>query len=183
METILPTSFDTNIKLDNSSIDFEYKSLSELHSKNEKMKYENRLNDDTNNDINQSDIENAEEKCENSKSCIPIQNLSLCVPDIHFSITKKVLTKVFQKLNLGQIHKIDMLEKTNTNLKTRKQDKYKKGFIYNKIAFIHFKHWIDNERTRDVQKTLMKEEYFNVVYKMEENKMYFFKCLINKKSQ
>ena len=187
METILPTSFDTNIKLDNGSIDFEYKSRSGLHSKNKKIK----SNDDgTNNeitcDIEKEIVENAEKKCQNDKNITPIQNLSLCIPDIHFSVTKKVLNKVFQKLNLGQIDKIDMLEKVKGKPKKNShhdKEKNKKKCIYNKIAFIHFKSWIDNERTRGIQDTLMKEEHFNVVYKMEENKMYFFKCLINKKSQ
>lgn len=98
------------------------------------------------------------------------ETISICIPDVHNSVTVKLIRKSFEKLNFGIIKNIQLIEKKGC------QDKY------NKMAFIHFKAWFVNDRNKDVKQKLIDGQHINVVYRMNNNNMYFWKCLLNKKS-
>lgn len=106
----------------------------------------------------------------NNKKSEKNEKISICIPDVHSSVTIKLIRKSFDKLNFGIIKNIQLIEKKGY------QDKY------NKIAFIHFKAWFDNDRNKEVRQKLINGQHINVVYRMNNNNMYFWKCLLNKKS-
>ena len=74
---------------------------------------------------------------------------SLCIPRLAVGKKDDILSirSVFEKLKLGKIHHIDIIERKND-----------KGEAF-KRAFIHFERWNDNEETKIMQMLI----YYNLI--------------------
>tara|TARA_A100001015_G_scaffold73075_1_gene81058 strand:- start:7228 stop:7509 length:282 start_codon:yes stop_codon:yes gene_type:complete len=73
---------------------------------------------------------------------------TICIPCVAKSIRQEYIFQVFNKLKLGSIKKIDVV---NT----------KKGF---KKVFISFKEWFSNERELSIKKKILNNEILYVEY-------------------
>ena len=80
-------------------------------------------------------------------------NPSLCIPRVFNNVDEKNIREVFEKLSLGQIKRIDILEKRNE----------KESF---KRVFIHFNKWFNNEQANEVKRRLACGKDFKIVYDM-----------------
>ena len=78
-------------------------------------------------------------------------SMSLCIPRVFNNITEAKVYNVFNKLNIGQIHSINMIERTN-----------KKGKIV-KCVFINFDYWYLNERSQ-MRNQLLSGKEIKIVY-------------------
>ena len=90
--------------------------------------------------------------------------LTLCIPHVKYTITKKEIMNTLCKLDLGKIDRIDMIDK-----KTVQGDSYKK-------VFLHFKYWNDNEDTNEIKERLSQGKDIKVVYDFP----WFWKISANK---
>ena len=77
--------------------------------------------------------------------------MSLCIPRVFNNITEAKVYNVFNKLNIGKIHSINMIERTN-----------KKGKMV-KCVFINFYYWYLNERSQ-MRNQLLSGKEIKVVY-------------------
>jgi len=77
--------------------------------------------------------------------------MSLCIPRVFNNITEAKIYNVFNKLNIGKIHSINMIERTN-----------KKGKMV-KCVFINFDYWYLNERSQ-MRNQLLSGKEIKVVY-------------------
>jgi len=79
-------------------------------------------------------------------------SISLCIPRVFNNITEAKIYNVFNKLNIGKIHSINMIERTN-----------KKGKIV-KCVFINFDYWYLNERSQHMRNQLLSDKEIKIVY-------------------
>lgn len=79
-------------------------------------------------------------------------SMSLCIPRVFNNITEAKVYDVFNKLNIGQIHSINMIERTN-----------KKGKIV-KCVFINFDYWYLNGQQSQMRNQLLSGKEIKVVY-------------------
>jgi hypothetical protein len=77
--------------------------------------------------------------------------ISLCIPRVFNNITEAKVYNVFNKLNIGKIHSINMIERTN-----------KKGKMV-KCVFINFDYWYLNERSQ-MRNQLLSGKEIQIVY-------------------
>jgi len=77
--------------------------------------------------------------------------MSLCIPRVFNNITEAKVYNVFNKLNIGKIHSINMIERTN-----------KKGKMV-KCVFINFDYWYLNERSQ-MRNQLLSGKEIKIVY-------------------
>jgi hypothetical protein len=69
----------------------------------------------------------------------PAEIKTLCIPRILSNVTKEYITNVFNNLNLGKIHRIDIIRNKNS---------------CNKV-FIHFSKWNNNDNADIVKNRLL----------------------------
>ena len=79
-------------------------------------------------------------------------SISLCIPRVFNNITEAKIRDVFNKLNIGQIHSINMIERTN-----------KKGKIV-KCVFINFDYWYLNGQQSQMRNQLLSGKEIKIVY-------------------
>ena len=87
----------------------------------------------------------------------PNQKMSLCIPRILSNITKEYIHDIFNKLNIGTIHRIDIVR--NKNLSNK--------------AFIHFSKWNNGENADIVKERLLLDKDIKIVY----NNPWFWKIV------
>jgi len=81
-------------------------------------------------------------------SCINI----LCIPRINSNICETTIYKVFERLNIGIIERIDIVKKKN-----------KKGELFN-CAFIHLNKWNNTENSKIACERLSKGKEIKIIY-------------------
>jgi hypothetical protein len=91
-------------------------------------------------------------------------NPSLCIPRINNNINEDKIRQVFNKLELGLIHRIDIIVK-----------KTEKGEL-NKRVYIHFNNWFDNECANSIKNKIISGEEIKIVYDFP----WFWKVSANK---
>lgn len=79
-------------------------------------------------------------------------NPSICVPRVFPNITWKRVKEVFEELGLGEVERVDMVNKTND-----KGEKFKR-------VFVHFKRWNKNKTAQSVKEKLLSGDSVKVVY-------------------
>lgn len=89
------------------------------------------------------------------------ENPSICIPRVETEISRFELISIFNKLQIGNIRRIDII-----------QSKITKHF---KI-FVHFDYWYDNERSTTYRELLNDGGNFKVVYEFPR----YFKCFKSK---
>ena len=89
---------------------------------------------------------------------------SLCIPRVFNNIDEKKIRYVFEKLSLGKIKRIDILERRNE----------KESF---KRVFIHFDKWFNNEQANEVKNRLASGKDIKIVYDMP----WYWKVSLSKK--
>ena len=94
-------------------------------------------------------------------------NPSLCIPRILENINHKYVRDIFDKLKLGNIKCIDIIERKN-----------QKGELYKRV-FIHFHNWYTHENAVNIKARLMSGQNIKIVY----NNPWFWKVSINKWSK
>jgi len=87
----------------------------------------------------------------------PNQKMSLCIPRILSNITKEYIHDIFNKLNIGTIHRIDIVR--NKNLSNK--------------AFIHFSKWNNGENADIIKERLLLDKDIKIVY----NNPWFWKIV------
>ena len=93
--------------------------------------------------------------------------LSLCIPRLTGEIKETFIRHVFNKLNLGQIGRIDLIVKRN-----------EKNEIY-KTAFIHYNNWNINDNTIYIKNRLQNNQDIKIVY----DDPWYWKVSLNKFSK
>jgi hypothetical protein len=81
-----------------------------------------------------------------------ISHPSLCIPRVFDNINESLIRKIFNKINLGVINKIDIIEKKNKN-----------GELHKRV-FIHFKYWFNNTDANDAKERLLLGKDIKIVY-------------------
>ena len=76
----------------------------------------------------------------------------LCIPRVYQNIDEKKIFKIFKELNIGDIHKIDIVSKTT-----------QKGEKYNRI-FIHINHWFSSENANITRERLLNGKEIKIIY-------------------
>ncbi len=89
---------------------------------------------------------------------------SLCIPRVNNSIDISQIRRVFEKIRLGKIDRIDVIERRNAS-----------GEIY-KRAFIHFKKWNPSEDAQNTRNRLLSGKDIKIVY----DNPWFWKVSANK---
>ena len=79
-------------------------------------------------------------------------NPSMCIPRVSHNIQERDIRKVFESLNLGQVGRIDVI-----NRRTDKGENFKR-------VFIHFKHWYNNVDANFARQRLIDGKDIKVVY-------------------
>lgn len=77
---------------------------------------------------------------------------TLCIPRVFANISEKRIRGVFNALNMGEIERVDMINKTT-----------EKGEKFNRV-FIHFRRWYNTENAIAAQKRLAEGKEIKVVY-------------------
>lgn len=72
-----------------------------------------------------------------------MQNISLYIPHVFSNYTRGDVAYQFERLDIGTIDRIDFISKIGSN-----------NVPYN-TAYIHFKHWNDNEAARNLQERVL----------------------------
>ena len=91
---------------------------------------------------------------------------SLCIPRVFQNITRERIIGVFSELNLGEIHHIDMIRKTN-----------EKGESFNRV-FVHFRRWGTSENAVRARQRILSGKEIKIIYdepwfwKVSENKVH-----------
>ena len=94
------------------------------------------------------------------------ENPSLCIPRILENVNHKYIRDIFEKLKLGNINRIDIIER-----KTERGSNYKR-------VFIHFHNWYTNETATSVKERLFSGKDIKIVH----NNPWFWKVSMNKYS-
>ena len=89
---------------------------------------------------------------------------SLCIPRVFNNIDQSRIRQVFDKLGLGKIHHIDLIERKN-----------EKGEPY-KRAYVHFEKWYWNEDAQAARRKLITGKEIKIVY----DNPWFWKVSANK---
>ena len=89
---------------------------------------------------------------------------SLCIPRVFSNIDEKRIRDVFEKLDLGKIHHIDILDRKN-----------EKGETFKRI-FIHFEKWYWNSNAQEARRRLLSGKDIKIVY----DNPWFWKVSANK---
>jgi hypothetical protein len=79
-------------------------------------------------------------------------NPSICIPRVFPNIDWKRVKNVFEELGMGEVERVDMVNKVND-----KGEKFKR-------VFVHFKKWNDDPTTRQVKSKLLSGDSVKVVY-------------------
>ena len=82
--------------------------------------------------------------------------LSICIPKLYRNVTKNTVKSILDNHNFGTIKKIDVVLSGK-----------------NKIAFVHYSSWNNNEKSIKVKNILENGEDFKVMYNMP----WFWKCV------
>jgi len=83
---------------------------------------------------------------------------SLCIPRMlinidEINIDEKYIANIFSKLNIGEIHKVDIMNKPNC-----------KGEEKTKRVFVHFKRWFDNDNANHARDRLLNGKEIKIIY-------------------
>lgn len=129
----------------------------------------NNNNDSNNNDSNNRNSNNNDNNNNDNNNIIDLNHLaenqpSMCIPRVFDNVDEKQIRDVFQKLDLGKIDHIDVIER-----RTEKGDKYKR-------VFIHFTKWNLNEDACAARQRLVEGKDIKVVY----NNPWFWKISANR---
>jgi hypothetical protein len=79
-------------------------------------------------------------------------SISLCIPRVFNNITEAKIRDVFNKINVGNIYSIDIIQQTN-----------KKGKPVKRV-FINFDYWYFNERSQHMRNQLLSGKEIKIVY-------------------
>jgi len=77
---------------------------------------------------------------------------SICIPRVHPKVSKQQILRIFQKLDFGQIEKVDIIYKKGS-----------KGEDYKRI-FLHFKSWNEDEYSCLYRDRLLSGKDIKIVY-------------------
>ena len=94
----------------------------------------------------------------------PNPNPSLCIPRIFDNVNRRDIQNIFDKLDLGKISRIDVIER-----KTEKGQSYKR-------VFIHFYNWYTNDNSEFVRNRIISGKDVKIVH----NEPWFWKVSANK---
>ena len=83
---------------------------------------------------------------------LKINEPSLCIPRVFSNITDERVYEVIAQLELGELERIDMVERET-----------REGVLYQRV-FIHFKKWYNNETADHARQLLLEEQNIKVVY-------------------
>lgn len=114
--------------------------------------------------IQQSDNKQLNQDNKQNDSDTDNTNPSLCIPRILENVNQRDIRAIFDKLKLGNINRIDVVER-----RTDKGEQYKR-------AFIHFNNWYTDESTINIKQRLVDGKDIKIVY----NNPWFWKVSINK---
>lgn len=89
---------------------------------------------------------------------------SLCIPRIFSNIKQDFIRNTFEKLGLGKIQRVDLIERRT-----------ERGEVYNR-AFIHFEKWFWNPDAQEARKRLITGKDIKIVY----DNPWFWKVSANK---
>jgi hypothetical protein len=98
------------------------------------------------------------------QEAIPDSYPSLCIPKVSNHIDAMQIRMVFEKIRLGKIRKIDVIERRNAN-----------GEIYKRV-FIHFYKWNSTEQAVYARNRLISGNDIKIVY----DNPWFWKVSANK---
>ena len=88
-------------------------------------------------------------------------NLTICIPRLEKTITKKMVNEVFKKYNFGNIDRIDVVNSGPNS----------------KRAFIHFKNWnLNSSIAKDVYTRLKNNQKVNIIHQFP----WFWKCWMSR---
>jgi hypothetical protein len=79
---------------------------------------------------------------------------SLCIPRVLNNINEQLIRSIFDKLALGKIKKIDIIERRNEKNESVKR------------VFIHFEKWFNNENAIQTRMRLISGKDIKIVYDM-----------------
>jgi hypothetical protein len=79
-------------------------------------------------------------------------SISLCIPRVFNNITEAKIRDVFNKINVGNIYSIDIIQQTN-----------KKGKPVKRV-FINFDYWYFNERSQHMRNQLLSGKEIKIIY-------------------
>ncbi len=88
----------------------------------------------------------------NNSAAATIAEPSICIPRVFSNIDEKRIRRVFGQLNLGVIHHIDIIERTN-----------EKGDKFNRV-FIHFESWSQEPDAIQARTRLQEGKKVKIVY-------------------
>lgn len=83
---------------------------------------------------------------------LPANIPSLCIPRVYPNITEARIRKTFSDLDLGDIERVDIVNKTS-----------EKGDKFN-CVFIHFKYWDINENANAARERLLNGKDIKIIY-------------------
>tara|TARA_B110001454_G_scaffold219050_1_gene249524 strand:+ start:2430 stop:2720 length:291 start_codon:yes stop_codon:yes gene_type:complete len=82
-------------------------------------------------------------------------NIIICIPKVRRTISKKYIFNIFNKFNFGEIQRIDLVKKYDTQR-----------------AFIHYNYWNDNEKISQIKKWLIEGNDIKIIY----DEPWYWKC-------
>jgi hypothetical protein len=91
---------------------------------------------------------------------------SICIPRVASNITKETIISVLNRFNLGQISRIDMIQRNFDG---------EMGSSYQKV-FIHFNKWNDDAIANQIRTTLLSGKDVKIIY----DSPWFWKLSANK---
>jgi hypothetical protein len=83
-----------------------------------------------------------------STTDLPNNIQSLCIPRVFSNIDEKRIRRIFEELNLGEISRIDIVNK---------------GESCNRV-FVHFKKWFSNSNADTARNRLMDGKEIKIIY-------------------
>ena len=90
--------------------------------------------------------------CQIDFRTLPANVPSLCIPRVFANIDEKRIHRIFDDLNMGDIHKIDIISKTT-----------EKGEKFNRV-FVHFKRWFNNSNADTARERLLNGKEIKIIY-------------------
>jgi len=83
---------------------------------------------------------------------LPVTTPSLCIPRVFSNIDEKRIRRIFAELNIGEIDRIDIVNKTT-----------EKGEKFNRV-FVHFKRWLATQEANMVREKLLNGKEIKIIY-------------------
>ena len=83
---------------------------------------------------------------------MPVNVPVLCIPRVYSNISETRIRGIFDDLNLGQLDRIDIVNKNNN-----------KGEKFNRV-FIHFRRWNDTENANIARERLLNGKEIKIIY-------------------